>query len=95
MVTIFSRPKKKKMEKKLPDGIQHLVDAIEKKGLKIAFGLQQQGHIPYIEETLRKTGWNYLTWREIAKKIGWDALSACCDYYEYLNRKPKWISVID
>lgn len=83
------------MENKLPDSIQHLADAIEKQGLKIAFGLQQQGHIPYIEETLIKRGWSYHTWRDIGKKIGWDALSACCDYYDYLNKKSKWISVDD
>lgn len=83
------------MDKKLPESIQHLADAIEKQGLKIAFGLQQQGHIPYIEETLIKRGWNYHTWRDIGEKIGWDALSACCDYYDYLNKKSKWISVND
>lgn len=80
---------------KLPDAIQHLADAIEKKGLKIQFGLEQQGHILYIEQKIAESGWNYHTWREIGEHIGWEPLTASCYYYQYLAEKSKWIRVDD
>lgn len=75
----------------------------EKKGLKIVFGLEAQGHIPTIEAELRR--WNEsfrkdypeekdhdmiyckAVWEEIGKKIGWCPFTAALSYFEYLNKK--------
>lgn len=78
------------MENKKPryESIEKLFEAIEAKGLKVSFGLERQGHIPYIEETLKKSGWNYHTWIGIGNVIGWEPLTACCYYYNYIHPTP-------
>lgn len=73
-------------------------------GIKIAFGLVNQGHIPTIEAELKK--WNSLegsydmtyskdVWDSIGKKIGWCGFTAALDYFEYLSESKKMISVDD
>jgi hypothetical protein len=75
--------------KPLPPLIQALVDGIEKKGLKIAFGLEQQGHIPTIERILADLGSNEYAWDKIGKEIGWCPKTACYHYVKYLQDKLK------
>ncbi len=76
--------------KPLSAPIQHLADAIEKKGLQIKFGLEQQGHIPTIERTLDefKRSSQYV-WEKIGKEIGWDPNTACYYYIDYLRKQMK------
>lgn len=75
--------------KPLPPLIQALADGIEKKGLKIAFGLEQQGHIPTIERILGELGSNDYAWEKIGKEIGWCHKTACQYYVKYLQNKIK------
>jgi hypothetical protein len=76
-------------EKKLPPLIQKLADAIEQKGLKVQFGLEQQGHIPTIEKMLAEFGSarSEYIWKKIGKAIGWEYTTAAFYYIEYLRRK--------
>lgn len=78
-------------EKKLPPLIQHLADAIEKKDLKIQFGLEQQGHIKTIEKMLTEFGSarSEYIWEKIGKEIGWDYKTAAFYYIEYLREQIK------
>lgn len=71
--------------------IQKLADAIEKKGLKIQFGLEQQGHIPTIEKMLDDFGTasSAYIWGKIGKEIGWEPLTAALHYCEYLRKQRK------
>lgn len=77
--------------KKLPPLIQKLADAIEQKGLKVQFGLEQQGHIPTIEKMLTEFGSarSEYIWRKIGKEIGWEYTTAAFHYIEYLREKAK------
>jgi hypothetical protein len=79
--------KEKPGDKKLPPLIQHLADAIEKKNLKIVFGLEAQGHIPIIEKILDEIGSNEYAWEKIGKEIGWCPQTAAYHYISYLRRK--------
>lgn len=76
-----------KRESNLSSVLQSFVDKIEQSGAKIVFGLEAQGHIPYIEQTLADRGFTYHTWLRIAEHIGWDALTAVCYYHDYCNKK--------
>jgi hypothetical protein len=73
----------------LPESIKYLADAIEKKGAKIAFGLEQQGHIPTIEKMLNEFGSakSEYIWEKIGKEIGWCPRTASLYYLEYLRNK--------
>ena len=71
----------------MTDLIQHLADAIEKKGMKISFGLEQQGHIPTIERMLEELGNNEHAWDRIGKEIWWCPKTACYHYIDYLRKK--------
>lgn len=62
------------------------IERYEDSGAKIQFGLEAQGHIPYIERTLAEKGFTYHTWQEIAKHIGWDVLTAVCYYQDYKDK---------
>lgn len=75
-------------KKKLPDLIQNLANAIEQKGLKIQFGLEQQGHIATIEKMLEEFGsaTSEHIWEKIGKAIGWDGKTAAFYYIEYLRK---------
>ena len=53
-----------------------------KQGVKVLFGLEQQGHITKVEEMLKK----YCSWDEINKAIGWAGDAAQQDYIRYLKR---------
>jgi hypothetical protein len=76
-------------EKKLPPPIQNLADSIEKKNLKISFGLEQQGHIPTIEKILNEfaSARSEYLWEKIGKEIGWDSYTAMRYYLEYLRKR--------
>lgn len=75
--------------------MKYLIDALEKSGAKIVFGLEAQGHIPTIEAELKR--WNDSNeygndmtyspdvWRIIGKKIGWCPLSSCLSYFRHIN----------
>lgn len=78
-------------DKKLPPLIEKLADALEKKGLKITFGLEQQGHIPTIEKMLDEFGSarSEYVWEKIGKEIGWCHKTAAFWYCEYLRGKLK------
>lgn len=87
-------------EKKLSPIIQHLADAIEKKGLKVTFGLQPN-HIERIESEIKrwdsylkededglKLGWikyDYNFWENLGKEFGWMPLALALSYFEYLE----------
>ena len=73
--------------KKLPDAIQRLIDKMEKKNLKIVFGLEAQGHIPNIEKILDEFGSNEYAWEKIGKEINWCPKTACYHYVTYLRSK--------
>lgn len=86
-------------KRKLPPIIQSLVDKIEKKGLKITFGLEAQGHIPTIERMIQEhnapsdvnpdgedISHSEHLWDKIAKEIGWDAKTAMAYYIQYLRK---------
>jgi len=89
-----------KEENKLTPLIQHLVDRLEEKNLKIAFGLEAQGHIPTIERMIKEfnapsdtnpdgedISHSLYLWDKIAKEIGWDAKTAMAYYIRYLRNK--------
>lgn len=76
-------------EKKLPPMIEELANAIEKKGLKVQFGLVQQRHIQTIEDILDDLGSNDYAWSKIAKEIGWEKNAARDHYISYLRKKIK------
>ena len=75
----------------------------DKQGLKIAFGLVQQGHIPTIEQEIKRHNDMYKSmfpdeepsdmtyskhvWEGIGKIIGWCPFTAALYYLEYLNHK--------
>lgn len=83
--------------------MKELIEQIEKKGLKVCFGLEAQGHIPTIEAIINR--WNDKkqfpneepinmmyskhVWEEIGKKIGWCPFTASLYYFDYLNDKAK------
>jgi len=69
--------------------MQRLADAIDEKGLKILFGLEQQGHIPKIEEMLKDLGSTKMSWELIGKEIGWCPFTACASYVRYLQSQSK------
>jgi hypothetical protein len=90
------------MEQKMQEqmeGAEHLEkEHLEKKGLKVAFGLEAQGHLPTIKRILDR--WNEPTfeghvdmtysecvWREIGNEIGWSPFTAALSYFKYLNKK--------
>ena len=69
---------------------------VENKSLKIALGLEAQGHLPTIEKILNKWNQNDMgvdmtytrhVWVEIGDAIGWDSLTAALSYFEHLNRQ--------
>ncbi len=74
-------------KKALPESIQYLADAIEKKGLKMSFGLEQQGHISTIEKIIDDLGCNEYAWEKIGKEIGWCPNTASHHYIKYLREK--------
>ncbi len=84
-----------KEKRPLPPLIQHLVDAMERKGLTIAVGLQQQGHIPTIEKILDEMGSTTLAWERIGKEINWVPQAACRDYVDYLREQIKKIQSLE
>lgn len=66
-----------------------------KRGFRVVFGLEAQGHIPLIEEKIYSwypllTDENkFQVWEDIAKEIGWSGYAVCQGYIEYLQRKNK------
>ncbi len=73
----------------LPPAIQRLAESIDKAGLKIKFGLEQQGHIPTIERMLDATGSNEYTWKKIGEEINWCPNTAAYYYIKYLREHAK------
>ena len=79
--------------------MKHLIEEIEKKNVKVVFGLEAQGHIPTIEKELKR--WNENNqyggdmiyckevWEGIGKKIGWCPFTAALYYFEYLSNNKK------
>lgn len=57
-----------------------------KSGTKVKFGLEQQGHIPYIESVLSEFGSCDYAWNKIAKHIGWDRDAARDSYIRHLYK---------
>lgn len=64
---------------------EELMDAMCKPGVKVKFGLEQQGHISTIEEMLDR----HCSWGEINKAIGWAGDAASKSYIRYLRRRVK------
>lgn len=60
---------------------------MNKKGYRVAFGLEQQGHIQTIENILDEFGSNEFAWNKIGKTIGWCPKTACYHYVNYLRNK--------
>ena len=63
------------------------IDKLEKRNVKIQFGLEQQGHIATIERLLQEYGAGQLGWYKIGKEIGWCKDTACRHYLQYLLKK--------
>lgn len=84
--------------KPLPGPIQHLVDKMEEKKIKVCFGLEAQGRIPTIERMISEysavneintkgedlSHSEYL-WEKIAKEIGWCKETAMLHYIRHLR----------
>lgn len=59
--------------------------------MKIAWGLEAQGHIPTIEEMLdHGSGWD-----DIARSIGWEPDTARRHYHAYLQKRAEAIKEMD
>ena len=69
----------------MEESIKRLASAIDKKNMKIAFGLEAQGHIPTIDKMLDGTN----DWDTIAKEIGWVTETAMRCYILYLREQIK------
>ena len=81
--------------------MEELFEDAEKRGMKVAFGLEAQGHIPIIQAELKR--WNdsfkeqfpnekhmdmtysIHVWDSISKIIGWCPFTAALSYFEWLN----------
>jgi hypothetical protein len=50
------------------DFLEELIEAIEKSGCRVAFGLRNQGHYEKVTK-MREEG---KSWAEIGRVIGWD-----------------------
>lgn len=72
-------------DKNLPPLIRKLAEGIERKGLAVKFGLEQQGCIETIERILDDLGSNEHSWEKIGKEIGWCPRAACNYYVTYLR----------
>lgn len=71
-------------EKKLPDAIQRLADAIEKSDFKIVFGLQPD-QIELIEATINEFGGaSVYVFEKVGKQINWEPQTLACHYINYL-----------
>jgi hypothetical protein len=68
---------------KNPDAWRELDELLRDSGVRIKFGLVQQGHIPTIERMLKDGA----TWDEIGKEIGWYPPTAREWYERYRRRK--------
>lgn len=71
---------------KLPSLIEHLADAIDKKGLKITFGLQPND-IKLIEDTIKEGFTMEYTIEKVANQINWDKYTLACWYIKHLLKK--------
>lgn len=82
----------------MTDLLKDLADKLDKKGMKMVFGLEAQGHIPTIEKILSK--WNEpiienqsdmtyakCVWEEIGREIGWCPFTAALSYFEMKNKQ--------
>ncbi len=82
--------------KKLPPLIQHLVDAIENKNMRMTFGIQPE-HIKLIESELERWDspmvkteagkdhtmlYSKAFWDSVGKKVGWCPFTLCLAYME-------------
>jgi hypothetical protein len=76
------------MEEK-KDPMDYFFEKLKENNVKIVFGLEAQGHIPTIEEELKKREDHHSkdVWEEIGKKIGWDSFTACTFYFNYREEK--------
>ena len=82
--------------------LEELFEQLEKKGLKVVFGLEAQGHISTIEAELKRWNDSYKeqfpneepldmvyskhVWDGIGKIIGWCPFTAALSYFEWLNK---------
>lgn len=82
--------------------MEELFEQAEKKGIKVVFGLEAQGHIPTIQAELKRWNDSYKeqfpneepldmtyskhVWDGIGKIIGWCPFTAALSYFEWLNK---------
>lgn len=70
----------------MDDSIKKLAEAIDEKGFKVKFGLEQQGHLELIESKFKNYPdfrYSHQIWQDIGKEIGWDALTAALWYFQF------------
>lgn len=86
-----------KKKSKLPKSIERLAKAIDDKGLKVKFGLEQQGHLELIESKFKKYPdfkYNQMIWTDIGEEIGWDSLTAALWYFQFHASPPPMGNVL-
>ena len=82
--------------------MEELFEQVEKKWLKVVFGLESQGHIPTIQAEIKRWNDSYKeqfpneepldmtyskhVWDGIGKIIGWCPFTAALSYFEWLNK---------
>lgn len=85
--------------------MKELFEQVEKKGMKVVFGLEAQGHIPTIQAEIKRRNDSYKeqypnekpldmtyskdVWEDIGKMIGWCPFTAALSYFKWLNKANK------
>lgn len=83
--------------------MEDLFKQADKMGLKIAFGLEAQGHIPVIQAIIKKENDHFTenfpdekpldftyekrVWEKIGKQIGWEPFTASLEYFRWLEKQ--------
>jgi hypothetical protein len=87
----------------MKEDLKYLADAIDKKGLKVTFGLRPhhieaiESYIKYMNELPIKSTdlpepnmkFSKGLWDILGKKLGWCPFTLCLYYFEYLEDKTK------
>lgn len=80
-------------ENKLPPVISNFVDKLEKKDLKITFGLQPH-HIETIEKELERFSGGEIdakyvkyVWEKLGRELAWEPFTLALYYFKHLESK--------
>lgn len=93
------------MTEKIITSIDQLFSDMEKKGMKVVFGLEAQSHIPKIQAEIKRWNESYKqqfpneppldmiyskhVWDGIGKIIGWCPFTAALSYFEWMQNNKK------